>query len=64
MVGGVFLSRPRPWMGCSAWSEWVRYWSVYCEHNGIPLSAHFMYLNSGPLLAWRWLENSRNMSQC
>jgi hypothetical protein len=22
MVGGVFLSRPRPYTGCSAW-EWV-----------------------------------------
>jgi hypothetical protein len=36
----------------------------YCKYNGIPLSAHFMYLNSGYILAWWWLENSRNMSPC
>jgi len=23
---------------------------LFCKHNGIPLGAHFMYLNSGSLL--------------
>jgi hypothetical protein len=27
----------------------------YCIHNGIPLGAHFIYLNFDSILAWRWL---------
>jgi len=27
----------------------------YCEHNGIPLSAHFIYLNLASVLAWWWI---------
>jgi len=36
MVGGVFLSRPRPYMGCSAWE------SVYgCETWSLTLREEF-----------------------
>ena len=31
MVGGDFLSRPRPCMGCSAW-EWVSEWDLGVAH--------------------------------
>jgi len=27
----------------------------YCKHNGIPLSAHFIYLKLASLLPWWWL---------
>ena len=37
MVGGVFLSRPRPYKGCSAW-EWVEcefYCNTYVSHKRV-----------------------------
>jgi hypothetical protein len=27
----------------------------YCKHNGIPLGAHFIYLNFDSILPWWWL---------
>ena len=37
MVGGVFLSRPKPYMGCSAWKSVSRYGvelRVVCPQTG------------------------------
>jgi len=31
------------------------YMDQYCKHNGIPLSAYFIYLNLDSILAWWWL---------
>jgi hypothetical protein len=31
------------------------YMDQYCKHNGIPLGAHFIYLNFDSILAWWWL---------
>jgi len=31
------------------------YMGQYYKHNGIPLSAHFIYLNLDSISAWRWL---------
>ena len=51
MVGGNFLSRARPCMGCSAWEGWVCKWvseSLYCTvlcfftYSLIPLAVPFL----------------------
>ena len=39
-------------------------YGLFCKRNWIPLSAHFIYLNSGFLLGLKVAKNSRNMSPC
>ena len=39
-------------------------YELLCKRNGIPLCAHFIYLNSDSLLGLKMAKNSRNMSPC
>jgi len=39
-------------------------YELFCNRIGIPLGAHFIYLNSGSLLDLKMAKNSRNMSPC
>jgi len=37
------------------------YFNLYCERNGIPLSAHFIVPTIRSVLAWWWPTCGRNM---
>jgi len=52
------------------WAIILQYFTILnyelvCKRNGIPLGAHFIFLNSGSLLGLKMAKKiSRNMSPC